>query len=52
MNFSTSEIAVMTAEERSFYLEWFADIKKKENDATSSGQTPTSDGPKLGPAAR
>jgi hypothetical protein len=51
MGFNLFEIATMTAEEREFYLEWFVETRKKENDAQSAGSTPKNSSPKLGPAA-
>lgn len=52
MGFSMFEIATMTAEDREFFLGWFVDMKRKENEAQeSSGHTSSDNGPKFGPAA-
>jgi len=50
MSFSMYEISTMTAEEREFFLDWFVETKRKENEAKDTGDTPSSD-PKFGPAA-
>ena len=42
----------MTAEEREFYLNWFVDMKRKENEAREAGSAPSGNTePKFGPAA-
>lgn len=52
MRFSLFEISTMTAEEREFYLNWFAEIKAKENEAANKAtQTTSAETPTLGPAA-
>lgn len=52
MNFSLFEIATMTAEEREFFLEWYVEAKKKENEAYQSAQTKyDKTQPHFGPAA-
>ena len=51
MGFSIFEMSTMTAEEREFYLNWFVEIKRKENEAREAGNAPADTGPKLGPAA-
>ena len=39
----------MTAEERQFYLEWFVEMKRKENESREgAGTAPTQ--PKFGPS--
>jgi len=48
MGFDMYEIGTMTAEERDFFLNWFVEIKRKENAARSQ---PADNGPKFGPAA-
>lgn len=50
MNFSLQEISCMTAEDREFYLKWFADMKTKEKEAEERNARPGSD-MKLGPSA-
>jgi hypothetical protein len=46
------EIATMTAEEREFYLEWFVEQKRKENEARENASNRASPAePKFGPAA-
>lgn len=52
MGFSAFEIATMTAEEREFYLEWYVDVKRKENEAKQAQSSPKSEEPKFGPAAQ
>jgi hypothetical protein len=51
MRFSLFEISTMTAEEREFYLQWFVDVKRQENEAREAGKAATDNGPRLGPAA-
>lgn len=41
----------MTAEEREFYLEWFAEMRRKENEAKQSANTRSPSEPQFGPAA-
>ena len=51
MKFSVFEIATMTAEERQFYLEWFVEMKRKENEAREGANSQAPQQPKFGPAA-
>ena len=47
MGFSMEEIGYMTAEDREFFLDWFVETKRKENEAKQAPSTPA--GPKFGP---
>ena len=51
MNFNLFEIATMTAEERTFYLEWFSETKRQENEAeaAASSSDNANSGPSYGP---
>jgi len=51
MRFSLFEIATMTAEERNHYLEWFVEMKQKENEAKDSSAQSPAQSPQFGPAA-
>jgi len=50
MNFSLQEMSNMTAEDREFYIKWFADMKNKENEAKERSMAPDSE-MRLGPSA-
>ena len=50
MGFSMFEINTMTAEDREFYLKWFAKTRTKEKEAESAPSA-AEQGPKLGPSA-
>jgi hypothetical protein len=50
MNFSLYEIGNMTAEDREFYLKWFADMKTKERESEQRSAGSKSD-IRLGPSA-
>ena len=50
VGFNLFEIETMTAEERDFYLKWYADMKTKENEAKAASNAPSSTEPKFGPA--
>ena len=40
MGFSMEEIGYMTAEDREFFLDWFVETKRKENEAKQAPSTP------------
>ena len=51
MKFSFFEISTMTAEEREFYLSWFSETRRKENEAQEGSNSPAPQEAKFGPGA-
>ena len=51
MNFSFFEISTMTAEEREFYLNWFSEMRRKENEAQENSNSRSPQEAKFGPGA-